>query len=287
MRDLYRFCISSLLFLALFIFLYFAKVIKEVRDGYYKYTVPGREIYNAINKSNKKTNKKKLIIGDSTGNQFYNNYEEEDSIYSIACNQAIGMCGHFFLLDDFLKKGNRPKKVYMIFNIFTLSNNLDQEYTYHYFLKPFFNEKYKERMSNNVILQIEKIPHYRLSQFPTIIKSTWAPTYKPHKQYQLMSPISNEYFLKMDSLQSLYDFELFLVPSLIPQNKKQKIEENYENYMWEIDTRLQQCIQKYIGCITYVDDSCFRDGTHLKHPLLYKHIIEEKMKDSNLLFRTK
>ena len=259
----------------------------EVQGGYYKYTVPGREIYNAINKSNNKTNKKKLIIGDSTGNQFYNNYEEEDSIYSIACNQAIGMCGHFFLLDDFLKTGNRPKKVYMIFNVFTLSNNLDQEYTYHYFLKPFFNDKYRERMSNNVILQIEKIPYYSLSQFPTIITSTWAPKYKPHKQYQLMSPISNEYFFKIDSLQSLYDFDFYIIPSLIAQSKKQELEDIYEKNMWEIDTRLQQCISKYINSITYIDDSCFYDGFHLKHPQLYKHIIEEKMKNSNLLLRLK
>ena len=138
MRDLYRFCILSFTFLLIFSSLYLAKNIKEVSNGEYKYTLPGREIYQAIGKSQRKTNKKKLIIGDSTGNQFFSVFIDEDSIYSLACNQVIGMCGHYFLLDDFLKNGNRPEQVYMIFNVFSFSNNLDQNYTFHYFLKPHF-----------------------------------------------------------------------------------------------------------------------------------------------------
>ena len=151
MRDLHRFCILSFTFLLIFSSLYLAKNIKEVSNGEYKYTLPGREIYQAIGKSQRKTNIKKLIIGDSTGNQFFNVFTDEDSIYSLACNQVIGMCGHYFLLDDFLKNGNRPEHVYMIFNVFSFSNNLDQNYTFHYFLKPFYKKEYRDRMSRTVI----------------------------------------------------------------------------------------------------------------------------------------
>ena len=287
MRDISRFCFLSLFFLIIFFVLYFAKTIKVVNDAY-KYTLPGNEIYNSISKSHKKTNKRKLILGDSTGNQFFNNYAdaEDDSIYSLACNQAIGMCGHFFLLEDFLKKGNRPKDVYMIFNAFSFSNNLDQKYTYHYFLKPFYNKEYRDRMSETVIGQIKKIPYYYISQFPKIIDSVWAPDYTPQKRFQLMSPITNEYLLKIDSLQYAYDFNLYLVPSLLAESKKNQIESLSDESIEEVDVRLKSSIKMFIENITYIDDSCFIDGVHLKHPKLYKYMIEEKMGKNIIVFRT-
>lgn len=286
MRDLHRFCILSFTFLLIFSSLYLAKNIKEVSNGEYKYTLPGREIYQAIGKSQRKTNIKKLIIGDSTGNQFFNVFVDEDSIYSLACNQVIGMCGHYFLLDDFLKNGNRPEHVYMIFNVFSFSNNLDQNYTFHYFLKPFYKKEYRDRMSRTVIKQIQEIPYYYLSQFPTVIKSIWVPYYEPQHQFQLMSPISNEYLLKIDSLQSVYGFDLYLIPSLIPKSKREELENNISFNIDEVDIRLRHTFQKFVSHITYVEDSCFGDGTHLKYPQLYRDVIEKKMKGDSCRFNT-
>lgn len=286
MKDLHRFCIYSLFFLLIFSCLYLAKYTKVVMDGNFKYTLPGREIYNAINKSKKRTNIKKLIIGDSTGNQFFNNFAEEDSIYSLACNQAIGLCGQFFLLDDFLKNGNRPERVYMVFNAFSFSNNLDQEYTFHYFLKPFFNNEYRDRMSKTVIKQIQKVPFYYLSQFPTVISSSWAPEYTPHHLYHIMSPISNEYLLKIDSLKKIYAFDLYLIPSLVTKDKREKFDNYMSTNIEEVDIRLRHTFQEFGRNITYVEDSCFIDGVHLKNPQLYRYIIEKEMQGERCLFKT-
>lgn len=275
MREIFRFCLSILFFLIVFSTLYIGKTMKDLRN--YKTTLPGHEIYNAIGKSKKKTDKKKLIIGDSTGHQFFNNYFDDDSIYSLACNQAVGMCGHFFLLDDFLKSGNRPKSIYMIFNALFLSNNLDQNFTYHYFLKPFYNDDYKERMSETVIKQIKKIPSYKISQIPRIRTTKWAPKYYPCKEFYLLSPISNEYLLKIDSLRNIYGFDLYLIPSPVPKTKKKEIEDLVKQNFNEVDSRLRELLHRYVDGITYMDDSCFFDGTHLRNPLLYRNIIEDKM----------
>ena len=63
----------------------------------YMQEVHGHEVYTSIKKSKEKTKIKKLIIGDSTANQLYNTETDTtSSIYSLTCNQAIGIVGHFF-----------------------------------------------------------------------------------------------------------------------------------------------------------------------------------------------
>ena len=286
MKDIVRFCLISVFFMFLFSVVYLTKWIYEVESGNYQYTLPGSETYKALRKSKQKTNKKKLIIGDSTGNQFYSVSDDDDDYYSLACNQAISLCGHFFLLDNFLKAGNRPEQVYLIFNIFTFSNNLDQEFSFHYFLKPFYNTEYKSRMSETVHRQIEKIPFYRLSQFPRMLASMWSPNYKPQKEFQLMSPISNEYLLKIDSLGREYDIEMYLIPSLIPESQKEIIYQLSSDCTGEVNEKLKPVFQSFMKEITYVNDTCFMDDKHLKAPIKFRHLIEEKMSDSNFSFKT-
>jgi len=285
MRELYRFCLLGLTFLLVFSVLYLLKNMKDVKDGYYKSTLPGYEIYNAIEKSKKRISKKKLVIGDSTGYQYYMHISDEDSIYSLACNQAIGMCGHFFLLDDFLKTGNRPEQVYMVFYVSSFSNNLDQKFTYHYFLKPFCNKNYEERMSETVKRQIEKVPYHSLSQFPRILTSSWAPVYNPPSEFHLMSPISNEYLLKIDSLQKAYGFELYLIPCLARKGIKEWNERLFQQHMNEVDPRLREVVDRYFQGIHYMEDTCFSDGKHLKNPQLYRNMIEGEMRNDSNKFR--
>ena len=128
---------------------------------HYQHLLPlfsGKETYISINKSKKKTKFKKLILGDSTAHQFFDNIDDTDSVYySLACNQGISVCGQFLLLDNFLTIGNKPKEVYLIYNPISFKNNLDTKYTYHYFLKPFFRREYKSKISEIAMEQIYQI----------------------------------------------------------------------------------------------------------------------------------
>lgn len=242
----------------------------------YQEDVPGSEIYRAIKKSKQRTSVRTLIIGDSTANQFFNNTNDEDGVYSLACNQAIAVCGHYFLLHNYLTAGNRPEEVYLLYNAISFSNNLNQVFTYHYFLKPFFRDEYKPLMSSTVMRQIRKIPDYERCQLPPILTSAWAPDFPPEpSDCTFLSPISREYLCKMDSLSKEYGFRLYIVPTLMDETKRPEVDgidpAEYRGapYAKKLDL--------YRDHIVFLEDSCFADGTHIKNAPEHKPLVIENM----------
>lgn len=239
-------------------------------DDRYKSIIHGNEIYKAIEKSKKKTKYKKLILGDSTANQFYNCKEEDpDFAYSLTCNQAIGMVGQYILLHNYLKAGNRPDTVYIVYTPISFKNNLDQVYTYHYFLKPFYYKENKQLMSKTVEKQIKKIPKYWLCHIPYIQTTGWAPEIKQQEKcHSFLSPISNEYLTRIDVLSEKYNFDWELIPSFVAQHWKDTVKNfNLKEYA---HLKYRNKLSKYIEQIKFLDDSCFVDDIHLRTPKIYK-----------------
>ena len=139
MKHITKFIFAIFLFTIPIVIYYSAKTIWLLMDDRYKESIYGNEVYKAIEKSKKRNKARKLFLGDSTANQFYNcKKEDSPNTYSLTCTQAIGMVGQYILLHNYLNAGNRPDSVFLIYTPFSFWDNLDQIYTYHYFLKPFF-----------------------------------------------------------------------------------------------------------------------------------------------------
>ena len=276
MKKIIIFCLKCFLFIVtMFLSSYICEIALINRVKAYIPNFAGREVYMSILKSKKKVKVGKLVIGDSTANQFfYNEYDYED-MYSLACNQAIGLCGHFFLLNNFLEAGNRPNEVYLLFTPSSFSNNLDQIYTYHYFLKPFYTKEYRPLMTDNVIHQINKIPFYSCSQLPFIISPAWAPDYQVAKCESFLSPISIDYLEKIKFLQDKYGFKLYVVPTFVPQSKEKFITKYNLNEI--VDRKLRSYLDCYLGNIHFLPDSCFKDKVHLIHPMDYINDLKKNM----------
>lgn len=272
-----KFCKHSIFFLLPLFICFFCYSFYLFKSGEYEKTATGSEVYSSIRNSKKKVYVKKLIIGDSTAFQFFNDQDGSD-LFSLACNQAISLCGHYILLNNFLSAGNRPKDVYLVYMPFSFCNNLDEKYTYGYFLKPFFKDEYIPLMTEQVLEQISQIPYYEISQFPLVLTSSWVPSYKSReREYTFLSPISCEYLRKMEELSTKYSFNLYIVPSLISEIQRERINEiditefNKEKYADKLFI--------YLNNILYVDNSLFRDGVHLKQPSLFYSVMKEKMKN--------
>lgn len=277
MKRILYFIGLFLLFVSPIVIYYTAKAVWLLKDDKYKTTIYGNEIYRAIEKSKKKTKYKKLILGDSTANQFYNCKEEDpDSAYSLSCNQAIGMVGQFILLNNYLKAGNRPDTIFLVYTPFSFWDNLDQVYTYHYFLKPFYYDEYKPLMTRSVIEQIKKIPKYQLCHIPYIQTTGWAPYIKQEKRkYTFLSPICKEYLSKIDSLSEKFDFAFNIIPTFVAEHWRDSI--NHFKYNEFAECSYKEELSKYLDNIPYLADSCFIDEVHLKTPELYKPIINQKL----------
>lgn len=270
MKNIIKFLIISAIFISPVIIYYSAKSIWLLCNEKYKQTIYGNEVYKAIENSKKKTKHKKLILGDSTAQQFFNyQNNNHDDAYSLSCTQAIGMVGQFFLLNNYIKAGNRPDTVYLVYTPFSFWDNLDQVYTYHYFLKPFYYDEYKPLMTGTVMEQISKIPKYWACHIPYIQTTGWAPDIKPQERnYSFMSPISIEYLTKIDSLSKEYEFDLEIIPTYVANHWKDCVSHfkrhEYEGY------NFSDKLKHYLEQIHYLPDSCFIDEVHLKHPMLYK-----------------
>jgi hypothetical protein len=254
-----------MLFLGILAIGFYIHPLYLIYTNKYKYTVAGEEIYAAIFKSKqKKTKSKKVLLGDSVGNQLFRNTTNNDTINSLACNQTISMLGHFILLNNYLNAGNKVDTVYMIFNPYSFRNNLDQVYTFHYFLKPFFVKEYKPLFSKTVYTQIDKIPYSEFCREPYILTSNWAPHYVPPvvKKYPFLSQISVEYLNKIKTLSRQNNFKLIILPTPVSINEKQAIEEIDKNEL--SNSGLDQEFESYFKNIIYLDSINFIDGLHLK-----------------------
>lgn len=235
----------------------------------YELTVNGNEVYLSIRKSKTTKKVKVLIIGDSVGKQLYDNNIYNDDIYSLTCNQAISMAGYYLLLQNFISR-NRcklPGKVILIATPGTFSNNLNQVYSYHYFLKPFYKPEYAKYFTAVCFKQIKKIPFYYTSQLPVILNSNWSPAYSDNNDsgvYRLISPISNDYLARIRSLCSVNNivFNIYC-PPLKTANRKQVIQLSANTGEFE-KCGLKQEFTAYFKNIKYLPDSLFVDNGHFK-----------------------
>lgn len=274
-----KFIKQSILFILLIIVFIEAVSAALLFTNLYLFNYPGRDVYMSIEKSLKKNKTKILLLGDSVGRQLFSNENENDSINSLACNQSIGVPGQYFLLSNYLNAGNNIDKLIIIYHPESFRNNLDQNFTYHYFLKPFYNSDYSDLFTPEVKAQIKKIPYYQFSQLPHIKVTSWAPKYNSTGKdtSSFLSSISLEYLAKINKLSKKHNFEVILLPPPISLKKKDEIENMRTDEIKE--PSLQKVFKDYLAKVSYIDSTNFIDGIHLTYPEKYTdRLIKEIMK---------
>ncbi|MEL7585551.1 MAG: hypothetical protein AAGU19_02475 [Prolixibacteraceae bacterium] len=238
---------------------------------------PGRDVYHSIDKSKDKKKSKKLLLGDSVGQQLFSNKTNNDTINSLACNQAIGVVGQYLLLSNYLKAGNNVDTVFMIFAPSSFKNNLDQRFTYHYFLKPFDTPEYSALFTPTVKEQIGKIPYHQYSKVPHIYATSWAPDFVPSDtaDFSFLSPVSAEYLARMKELSVRHNFRLIILPTPTKINKKQWLDtiDKKEIQAYGLNKEFADYFEKII----YLDSTHFIDDTHLIHPEKYTQVYKKQL----------
>lgn len=237
----------------------------------YESVVIGHDLYVYIKKSKQKSKRKKLILGDSVAKQMQLFSHDSTNTNSLACNKAISMVGQYLLFKNYLEAGNKIDTVILLMNPTSLQSNLDQIFTFHYFLKPFYKEEYKTEFSNNVYKQIKKIPFYEISQFPLITASNWSPDFKS-KDPQVktfLSPISSEYLLRIKSLAENNNITFLIYPNPLRASLKRSMDSISESKL--NISGLEKQFSSYFKKVMYIDDRYFVDHSHFKKSYLLAH----------------
>lgn len=268
----------------LLLFVFFAIVVLNIKPFYllfknrYQQVVAGAEAYYSIEKARKKSKAKKLLLGDSVGQQFFPNKSTNYPLNSLACNSGVSLAGQFILLSTYLKAGNEPDTVFLLLRPSSFKNNLNQIFTYNYFLKPFNTAEFSAYLTETVHTQLNKLPYKNFARLPYILTSNWSPSKIPidtYYNYTFLSPISVEYLKKMIVLSKLHNFKILIVAAPLKDIFKSEVEIMHKNEIQK--NGFTNEFRNYFENILFLNDSNFIDDMHLKNPEKFKMEVLKRM----------
>ena len=255
---------------------YLALAYMAYYSGVYTKYVPNHRLHKIIKRSQQDAkNTKLLVIGDSVGAQLFEPDNSKDTVTNLTCNQAIDLIGHYMLLDDFLKKNEEVKTVYMVFNPFAFSNDLNHKFTYNYFVQPFYNQKYLDRFSDHAKSRMDSIPFSWLSTFPPLVTIFWQPKLSMEVDPNIfLSTISVEYLGKIKTLlaEKNIDFKLVAAPTRI--SRKGEFDAAKQRY-FAADNQMS-VFEDYFDDMLFLEDSLFMDHIHYEDPNYVRALVLEE-----------
>lgn len=223
-----------------------------------------RDVYELVENSNKAIKTDLLLLGDSVCDQIFRS-TNIDSLIEMCDNQAYEVPGCYMLLNNLLKQKSEIKKVVLMINPFSLSCNLNQDFTYNYLVKPFYrllpmlDEEEQKYIETTFPMNdfLYKIPFFRYSLSEFDLKNS-----KNHVDIDeiKISKINFKYLNKIDSLCNAFNIDFKLISPPLVNSKKQVVKNfkstiDYENHNF--------FIKKYFDNLFFYDDSLSSDGFHL------------------------
>lgn len=274
-----KFLNNLLIFSLLVPVLYYTKPLFMLHNDRYKFKVCSKGVYAAIEKSKKQFHSRILILGDSVAAQIFPISEFSSEICSLTTNQAISMAGQYALLSNFVAAGNKPELIILFFIPNTFQNNLDQIYTYNYFIKPFYQEEFLHLFNASVHKQIERIPFYYLAREPSILTSDWSPNITENREKNTMffSKLSIEYLAKIKKLADNYRAKIIILSPPVCENSiaigqfASQLTKTVENNDFTKE------FSHYLKDMEVFTGSYFLDGVHLKEKTLIRKKYSEKI----------
>ena len=231
--------------------------------GCLEYYITGKEVHQSIRKSKEKVVSKKILLGDSVAFQLFDN-QDNPYINSLACNRAISMAGHYFLLKNYMEAGNDVDTVFMICTPFSFKNNLNEIYTYHYFLKPFSKPAYRPFFTENLKQQLAKTPYHFLLNSQYILATDWAPSFEKQEQkesFSFLSPISKDYLEKLKDLSLQYDFDCIFIPAPTRKSRQMEVQQLDPSELKGLG--FEKELTHFLNAVDYFSDDYFVDEDHL------------------------
>ena len=122
--------------------------------------------------------------------------------------------------------------------------------------------------SDQVLNEIDKVPFKNLSQIPSVKASKWAPDYgeKWNKkgEHIEVSEISIEYIDKIQTLCETRGIGFSLMPGPVTDSLRTKCQNTLLEVGYHKYSKIEGLLTNYFEEITFLDDSLFSDGTHVK-----------------------
>ena len=265
-----KFFINLTIYIVLFLIIsnLFALIITNV-PTFSKILDFGPEVYIAIANSKKRTDYKRIILGDSVAHQIFKSYDAvKDNFYDLTTNQAVSMVGHYILIMNIINNDNSIGEIDLVYHPRSFSNDLDQIWTFDYFAKPFLSFSNKKYFSKNVYDKLNKLKIYRIAilpiikiipNFPSLDYSKFLSN--SNENISFLSDISIEYLKKIKKECESKNIKFKVISCPI---RKSSID-NYDLLKKQISqNNLEDIFQDYFKGMLIFNDSDFIDPFHFK-----------------------
>jgi hypothetical protein len=228
----------------------------------------GYDAYTAISLSKKYFPDKKIIIlGDSVARQIISKgLKDKIRVIDLTCNQAISLAGQYALLINALNANPQVEKVYLLYQIGCFGNNLDDIWTYNYFVKPFylgndgiFSAATHERIESKVFGPLYRFPIARI--LPCFESIDYTQKKSPVQYRPMLSPTSVEYIHLMQNLCRDRNIIFRIIPTPISLNAGGSFD-SFERGLK--DNNLTDTFTGYLDHMMVLSNDFFVDGVHFK-----------------------
>ena len=231
-----------------------------------KFHNDGQIMYDALDKSKKKTKKKKLIFGDSVGFQLYKNWMDEKKDYCTMTTTApASVYSVYVLMENFItNNGCENDTFYYVIHPETFYTSLKAKYFYNHFVKPFYTFENRNYFTPAFNDSVQCIPYWYAAQLPFIKISDIQPTF-PVQTTHFPQPIIFDYLKLIDSLSTKQNFKFRIKPPLYLNESLKNT--NYSDLRKTVQQYgLEEMFAGYFDSFKYLPQSEFKDNVHYKDP---------------------
>ncbi len=237
----------------------------------------GPEVYIANINSKKSLEHDIVVVGDSVAHQIFKPFDDvKDDFFDLTTNQAVSMAGQYILIMNIINKNSDViKEINLVYHPRSFSNNLDQIWTFNYFVKPFFNLNNIKYFSQSVLKKLDNIKLYKIAILPMIKVIPDFPSFdyskfmkNSNENTAYLSEISIEYLkkIKNECKNRNIEFNVISAPLNIESiddyaYMKQQISEN----------GLDGIFHNYFDNMIIYEKDVFLDPFHFKKDYLIKN----------------
>ena len=279
--DLFKFIAGLLVFAVLVIATLGGYFTVQYIKGKNSPSSFGPELYYALDLAEQKNDYTKVIIGDSVARLiFAPDYQAEtDEVCYLATNQAITVLGNYILLSRYLENNPQTEEVIYIVRPQSLANPLWYNFSFQYFIVPFYNDTYKKYIdedtrsyienrfgkmyaANDIVKSfVENNPYYLDVYLNNVLEQQLEVRDEKH-----LSELSIKYLPLMKELCESYGVSFTVLAAPLPDT-----EENHEWSEFAVqieESGLADILGNYLDGIEYYEESCFSDEAHFTEEYL-------------------
>lgn len=139
----------------------------------------GREVYQALAEARRPSPARVVVFGDSVGRQLYAPHGKMRDDIRVLCSTAvISLAGQYRVLLEAARAGNlRGTEVVLICHPVSFEHDLQDQFTYQYFIKPFWLSANQDVLTPAVLARIQQVPWHAAVHLPSIRYGNWNPNW--------------------------------------------------------------------------------------------------------------